>query len=107
MAQAEAPEGSRMKQAANRNLLCKAIDYARRFKWGFENYIGGSDDWRCDARAFDGLDDNDDPMAFDYEPCTCAECAGASAREWSRDGKLPLSVRVALNLAVSQGQTAS
>lgn len=81
----------------------KAIRYAERFKWGFDNACGGSDDWRCGAnlRTELGLDDNDDEMAYDDGPCDCPECDGATARMWSEDGKLPLSIRIALNLASS------
>lgn len=75
-----------------------AVDYAKRFKWGFDNYVGGTDDWRCDAiRNYDEFGDEID---VDRDPCDCPECAGASAREFSR--KMPLSIRVALNLANSQ-----
>ncbi|SDC08921.1 hypothetical protein SAMN05216337_1001226 [Bradyrhizobium brasilense] len=80
-----------------------AIKYARRFAWGFDNAAFGSDDWRCgrNIRVELGLDDNDDPMAYEdeIEPCDCPECDGASHREWSK--KLPLSIRIALNLASS------
>lgn len=83
-------------------LRAEAITYATRFRWGFENAVFGSDDWRCDAiNPMIGLDDNDDPMAFDDGPCDCPECAGASARRWNKTGKLPLSIRVSLNLAAS------
>ncbi|SDD93652.1 hypothetical protein SAMN05216337_101789 [Bradyrhizobium brasilense] len=83
----------------NQQLLTSAVDYARRFKWGFENAAFGSDDWRCghNLRAELDLDDNDDPMAYDEGPCDCPECDGASHRAWSK--KLPLSIRVTLNLA--------
>lgn len=80
-------------------LRATAVDYAKRFKDGFDNAAFGSDDWRCGAnpRVDHGLDDNDDPMAYDDGPCNCPECDGATARMWSN--KLPLSIRVALNLA--------
>lgn len=79
----------------------RAIDYAKRFRCGWENASFGSDDWRCDVniRTRYGLDDNDDEMAYDDGPCDCPECEGATARMWSKSGKLPLSIRVALNLA--------
>lgn len=80
-------------------VLQQATEHARRFKWGFDNATFGSDDWRCGAHPFSelGLDDNDDPMVYDDGPCECPECAGATARMFSK--KMPLSVRVALNLA--------
>lgn len=83
----------------NLKLRTTAVDYATRFKWGFDNAAFGSDDWRCGAnpRVDYDLDDNDDPMAYDDGPCSCPECDGATARMWSK--KLPLSIRVALNLA--------
>ncbi len=52
-----------------------------------------------------GLDDNDDEMAYDDGPCDCPECEGATARMWSKNGKLPLSIRIALNLASPQPVT--
>lgn len=72
------------------------IEYAKRFAWGYRNYVGGSDDWRCDAiREYDEFDNEIDD---DRDPCVCAECAGATAREWDH-GKPSLSTRVKLNLA--------
>jgi hypothetical protein len=81
-----------------------AIDYARRFRDGWENAAFGSDDWRCgvNIRRDLDLDDNDDPMAYDDGPCDCPECDGATARMWSKDGKMPLSIRIALNLVAEQ-----
>lgn len=82
-----------------------AIEYARRFRYGWDNAAFGSDDWRCgvNLRAQLGLADQEDEMAYDDGPCDCPECEGASARMlWSRNGKMPLSIRVALNLASSQ-----
>jgi hypothetical protein len=79
----------------------QAIEYARRFKCGWDNAAFGSDDWRCgiNLRAQLGLSDEEDEMAYDDgAPCDCVECEGATARMWSNDGKLPLSIRVALNL---------
>jgi hypothetical protein len=82
-----------------------AIAYARRFAWGFENYVGGSGDWRCSATSLRerlGLDDNDDEMAYDDGPCDCPECVGADARAFST--RMPLSVRVALKLGTTEGE---
>jgi hypothetical protein len=81
-----------------------AIEFARRFKCGWETAAFGSDDWRCgvNLRAQLDLSDEEDEMAYDDGPCDCPECEGATARMWSRDGKMPLSIRIALNLASSQ-----
>lgn len=87
--------------ALSSEARAKAIDYAKRFRCGWETACSGSDDWRCgiNPRVDYDLDDNDDPMAYDDGPCDCPECEGATARMWSKSGKLPLSIRVALNLA--------
>lgn len=90
----------------NPDIRSRAIGHAQRFKWGFDNYIGGSDDWRCGAnlRVTCDLDDSDDPMAYDDGPCACPECDGADHRAFAgREGRLPLSIRIALNLASAAG----
>lgn len=74
------------------------VKQAKRFAWGYENYAGGSDDWRCDAVR--EVDEFDDEIDDDRDPCECAECAGATVREWDH-GKPSLSTRVKLNLARS------
>lgn len=71
-------------------------DYATRFAWGYRNYVGGSDDWRCDAvREYDEYGND---IYEDRDPCECPECDGATARAWDH-GKPSLSTRVKLNLA--------
>lgn len=72
------------------------IERAKRFAWGYQNVVGGSDDWCCDAvREYDEFGDE---LDYDRDPCECPECDGASARLFDR-GKPSLSTRVKLNLA--------
>jgi len=94
-----------MKQASTMaETRAAAIEYARRFKCGWETAAFGSDDWRCgvNLRSQLGLSDEEDEMAYDDGPCDCPECEGATARMFSKNGKMPLSIRIALNLASSQ-----
>lgn len=91
-------------------LIATAAEYARQFKWGFDHFTDNpQDDWRCDAisaRAWRReLSDEDDEMAYedildDIGPCQCASCAGANYRAArGPNAQLPLSIRIALNLA--------
>lgn len=79
------------------------IEFAKRFAWGYRNYVGGSDDWRCDIVVSKETDEFGEYVNDDYEPCVCPECRGATVRAFD-SGKPSLSTRVKLNLASAQVQ---
>lgn len=82
-----------------------AIEYAKRFKWGFDNACGGSDDWRCDMQR--DYDEFGDEIDHGRDPCTCPECEGASVRLHCWNGRLSLSTRITLNLATANEGSAA